>query len=171
MPTQLEAESRLRVAQINVAGARQHYSTLTTVKTKVDQLSLDLAALQVAASQAQTQAEADHDAAVLGNPSVLPALTIASTVDDLLRKERFAGKAASVDFIKANPACTEAEAEAAWSTAALLATGRPALVVPVGNYASLYRENLLALGLVADLTHEAQRAWIIATPTAVIMSA
>jgi len=96
---------------------------------------------------------------------------IFSSIDMLLREERFAGKGASVDFIKTNPACTEADAEAAWSKAAKAATGLPALLVPVPSYAWLYRANLGRAGMIPEATWEAQRAWIIATDRAVIMGA
>ena len=94
-----------------------------------------------------------------------------SSVDQLLRTERFAGKSASVDFIKANPTCAEVDAIAAWTTAALAATGLTALVVPAENYATLYRTRLKSAGMVPDITWESQRAWIVATDKATIMGA
>ena len=107
----------------------------------------------------------DTVAALQGSDSV----GIYSSVDQLLRLERFAGKEASVDYVKANPECGEAEATAAWEAAGIAATHLPALVVPAENYAALYRANLTAMGLTPDATYESQRAWIIATPKSVIM--
>ena len=94
-----------------------------------------------------------------------------SSVDQLLRIERFAGKSASVDFIKTNPTCAEADAITAWTTAALAATGLAALVVPAENYATLYRTRLKSAGSVPDTTWESQRAWIVATDKNTIMGA
>ena len=94
-----------------------------------------------------------------------------SIVDTLLRQERFAGKSAAVDFIKANPTCTEEEAEETWAVAAKLATGRDTLMVPVHRYSVLYQENLFAAGYTTEASYETQRAWIIATPKETIMGA
>jgi hypothetical protein len=92
-----------------------------------------------------------------------------SSVDQLLRLERFAGKAASVDHIQAHPACNEAEAIAAWRVAALEATGRSALLQDPAELGGIYRQNLLAAGKIPSATWEAQRAWIVATPRAEIL--
>jgi hypothetical protein len=92
-----------------------------------------------------------------------------SSIDTILQTERFAGKGAAVAFIQANPSCAQADAEAAWTTAALAATGLPVLIVPVANYFTLFSDNLLAEKLVPDTTWASFAAWIVATPAAVIM--
>lgn len=92
-----------------------------------------------------------------------------SATDQILRTERFAGKAASIDYVKANPNCSEADAIAAWTTAALVATGRATLFQDPGELGALYREQLVASGLIADPTWEAQRAWIAATDKDAVM--
>ena len=94
-----------------------------------------------------------------------------SSIDTMLRRERFAGKEASVDYIKANPECAEADAELAWEKAGKLATGFASLLVPAASYSMLYRLNLVAAGLIAEATYEAQRAWIVATPKETVMGA
>ena len=95
-----------------------------------------------------------------------------STVDQALRAERFLGKAASVDFVKAHPECTEQEAITAWEAACILeATGLPAVVQSPAILGQIYRANLLKAGLVPDATWESQRAWILATPKETIMGA
>lgn len=137
--------------------------SLKAAKGLVDGAAGNLAALQEATAR-QIQATVD-------SLNGLDSVGFYSSVDQLLRLERFAGKAASVDFIKANPECTEAEAEEAWELAAIASTGLPALVVPVASYAALYRANLVKAGLIPEATWEAQRAWIIATPKDVIMGA
>jgi hypothetical protein len=136
---------------------------LTQTKNLVDQVGLAIGALQVANAAAK--------APVVASLQGLDSIGVYSSVDQLLRLERFAGKSASVDFIKGNPTCTEAEAEDSWTAAALAATGLPALVVPVASYAALYRANLAKAGLTPDATWESQRAWIVATDKTVIMGA
>ena len=136
---------------------------LSQAKTLADKLAAAIGALQVA--------NASEKAPVVASLNGLDSIGVYSSVDQLLRLERFAGKGASVDWIKANPLGTELEAEARWTTAALAATGLPGLMVPVANYAALYRANLLAAGLATAATWEAQRDWIIATPKTIIMGA
>lgn len=136
---------------------------LGSMKSRVDQLSLDLAAMQVA--------NAAEKAPVVASLNGLDTIGQYSSIDQALRSERFAGKAASVDFIKANPTCTEAEAVAAWDEAGKAATGLPVLLQNTENLAIMYRANLARAGMIPDTTWESQRAWIVATDKAVIMGA
>lgn len=94
-----------------------------------------------------------------------------SSIDQALRVERFAGKSASVDYIKANPACGEAEAVAAWGEAGMAATGLSVLLQDPEALGQVYRSNLASMGLTADTSWESQRAWIVATAKSVIMGA
>lgn len=94
-----------------------------------------------------------------------------SSVDQLLQDERFAAKSASVDFIKANPDCAEADAIKVWTEAGIAATGLSALIVPAESYAAIYRMNLVKMGLVKDTSWESQRDWIIKTDKSTIMGA
>lgn len=94
-----------------------------------------------------------------------------SIVTQLLENERMVAKAAVIDFIKANANCTELEASNAWDLAA--AASHASVPLPLQNGAAmgmLYRQNLFAALLIPASTWEAQRAWIIATPKAVIMA-
>ena len=92
-----------------------------------------------------------------------------SATDQILRVERFAGKAASIDHVKANPNCNENQAIKAWTDAALVATGRKTLLQDPVELGALYREQLVAAGLIAEPTWEAQRAWIAATDKDAVM--
>jgi hypothetical protein len=92
-----------------------------------------------------------------------------SSVDLLLRTERFAGKSAAVDYVKANPECTEAEAIAAWKDAAKAATGLPGVIQSPAALGALYRQNLMQAGMIRESTWEAQRAWILATPAETVL--
>ena len=147
--------------------------TLATLKGRSEALkdakaTLDAAVAKVANLQTTT---AQDTAATVSALQGVDAVGFYSSVDQLLRAERFAGKAASVDFIKANPACAEADAIAAWDAAGLAATGLPVLLQDTANLAAVYRVNLVAGGYIAEPTWEAQRAWIVATDTATILGA
>ena len=92
-----------------------------------------------------------------------------SATDQILHVERFAGKAASIDHVKANPNCNENQAIKAWTDAALAATGRKTLLQDPGELGAIYREQLVAAGIIAEPTWEAQRAWIAATDKGAVM--
>lgn len=92
-----------------------------------------------------------------------------SAIDQILRTERFAGKGASIDAIKANPQISQADAEAAWVAAALAATAMDQVMVQPGHYGAIYRQQLHAAGRIHEATWEAQRAWIVATDKDEIM--
>lgn len=92
-----------------------------------------------------------------------------SATDQIIRVERFAGKSASIEYVKANPTCNEKQAIKAWTDAALVATGRKTLLQDPGELGALYREQLVAAGLITEPTWEAQRAWIAATDKDVVM--
>ena len=73
-------------------------------------------------------------------------------------------------YIQANPTCAQADAVAAWTTAAMAATKLPFLIVPPGNYLVLFGDNLAAEKLTPDATWASLSAWIVATPAATIMA-
>ena len=138
--------------------------TLATLKGKAGALAeakaaQDQAVATIAGLQASTAQEiASAVASLQGSDEV----GYYSSVDQLLRRERFAGKRASLEHVHANPEATEKEAIKAWETAALAETGLSALLQDPAALGALYRSNLLASGAVADTTWEAQRAWILA---------
>jgi hypothetical protein len=138
-------------------------AALTQAKALVDQCAASIAKLQ-AANYAEK-------VPVVASLQGLDSIGEFSSVDQLLRQERFAGKSASVDYIKANPTCAEADAISAWTAAGIAATGLQSLIVPAENYAAIYRANLAKAGLTPDTTWESQRSWIVATDKAIIMGA
>jgi hypothetical protein len=150
---------------------------MTTITTTQLRATLDAANLALTNSQIQNNllqvaavnAQKTYDTAMAAG---LTAGTVGdySIIDQLLQTERSAGKNASIDYVKLNPACTETDATTAWSTAALAATQLSFLIVPVENYALLYRTNLFNMGLVTDTTWESERAWIVGTAKDLIMS-
>ncbi|SRR6266568_4246561 len=88
-----------------------------------------------------------------------------STLEQAMRAERFAGKAAVVDHVKANPTCSEADAELAYRTAALAArpSDRQWLLVAPASLRQEYSASLVKLGLISDTTWASWAAWIVAT--------
>jgi uncharacterized phage infection (PIP) family protein YhgE len=102
-----------------------------------------------------------------------------STTDQAMQKEREAGKEALIDYIKANPTCTEVDAEAQWRTAALAV--RPAdrqwLLQDPEALRHEYTANLMHYtddsgvvhNYITDATWESFRAFIIATDKAVLL--
>jgi hypothetical protein len=134
--------------------ATQIGDTKYAVKQALDADSARLAALEVA----------------LG-PGLAASVGEYSTTDQAMRAERFAGKAAAVDHVKANPGATEAEATDAYRVAALAArpAGRQWILQDPLALRQEYTANLVAYGLIPDSTWESWRAWILATPRDVIL--
>lgn len=94
-----------------------------------------------------------------------------STTDQAMRTERFTGKAAAVDYVKANPAATEDAATAAYRTAALAArpSDRQWLIQDPLALRQEYAANLVAAGYIPDASWESWRAWLLATDREVIL--
>lgn len=94
-----------------------------------------------------------------------------STVTQFIEAERFAAKDASIDYIKANPSCEEADVAKVWNDAALASHPSFQFVVQDGLVMSkMYRANLLAMGAIAADTWEAHRQFILNTDKATIQS-
>lgn len=148
---------------LTLATLKGRTEALKEAKAAIDGAGAALAALQ---SKAATDT-AETVQALRGQDTV----GFYSSVDQILRSERFAGKAASVDYIKANPTCAEADAIAAWDAAGKAATGLPVLLQDTANLAIVYRANLHAMGLTPDASWESQRAWIVATDKNVVLGA
>ena len=139
---------------LTLATLKGKAAALADAKAAQDQAAATIAGLQAATAQQIT--------AVVASLQGSDEVGYYSSVDQLLRRERFAGKRASLEHVHANPEATEKESIKAWETAALAETGLPTLLQDPGALGALYRANLLAAGAVLDTTWEAQRAWILA---------
>jgi hypothetical protein len=139
---------------LTLATLRGRAAALAEAKAAQDQAAATIAGLQASNAQQIT--------AVVANLQGSDEVGYYSSVDQLLRRERFAGKRASLDHVHANPEASEKEAIKAWETAALAETGLSVLLQDPAALGALYRANLLAAGAVSDTTWEAQRAWILA---------
>jgi hypothetical protein len=152
----LAAERRKTIAEQNFVRAQERFKALDEVyrqmvvkqadaKARLDEVTLELTAATTAA---------------LG---VTDDFGQYSLIDQVLRTERFAGKDAAIDFIKANPGCTVEEAVAIYNQAALAA--RPAdqqFVVQNAQALFLqYAHNAVALALIPDASWESFRALVV----------
>ena len=138
---------------LTLATLRGRAAALAEAKAAQDQAAATIAGLQADTAQQIT--------AVVASLQGSDEVGYYSSVDQLLRRERFAGKRASLEHVHAHPQAAEAEALDAWRTAALAETGLTVLLQDPAALGALYRANLLAAGAVADTTWEAQRAWIL----------
>lgn len=159
----LANEVRRQAAALRVESIRGQMAALGNAAQVIGSLSQDAGKQYAAANQELAALQ------IGAGPGLTSEFGQYSTIDQLLRAERFAGKSASVDAIKANPQISEADAEAAWTAAAKAATGLDHLMVTPGSYSAIYRQQLQAAGKIADATYEAQRAWILATSKEEIM--
>ena len=148
--------------QTEFVRAAATHNVLTDAKALVEGVLASLSAKQgqSAATLADLQASLQAAQSAYGEYSA---------TDQILRTERFAGKAASIDYVKAHPDCNEADAIAAWTTAALAATGRAKLFQDPAEFGALYRSQIKAAGRTPDESWEAQRALIVATDKDAVM--
>jgi D-serine deaminase-like pyridoxal phosphate-dependent protein len=117
------------------------------------------------------QTLADAQAALAAQVAAGTARTV-STIDNAAYAERQAGKAAVIDFVKANPGCAEFEAVAAWNAGALAARpgDRQWLLMNTDSLLQEYSANLKAIGMITDQSWPTLAGWIAATPAAIIMA-
>jgi len=99
-----------------------------------------------------------------GGPGVTDSFGPKSVVTQLIEVERLAAKSACIDYIKANPECSEQDAADAWNTAALASHPNFQMVIQDGLVMStLYRNNMVSNKVIQDNTWETQRQYIIMT--------
>jgi hypothetical protein len=100
-----------------------------------------------------------------------------SGLEQEAREERFAGKGAAIDFIVANPECTEEEAILAYSTAALAArpSDRQYILLNPASLLKEYRKNAVVLSGEGKLpmtvtdTWESFRTFLLLMPKEALM--
>lgn len=103
-------------------------------------------------------------------PGIMADFGRKSAITQLIEAEREAAKSAAIDYVKANPECTEDAAGQAWDEAALAAHPDFAQVIQHGTVMlALYRANMAKANMIPDTTWESQRAWVLATDKAEIM--
>jgi len=168
----LSDEARRQLARAKVAGLKATLQAALDAgqRARPAWLAADalLGAMSQAASDAQnalTVAQADLASLEATSKGVAADFGPYSTTDQALQRERDAGKAALIDFVKLNPTCTEAQAIAQWKVVAL--AGRPAdrqwLLHDPAALRQEYSANLVAMKYVADATWATFAAFIAAT--------
>ena len=156
--------SRLQAAQLQAVNLQGYLSAISDLSKVLGSMSQDTS------QQLATANTNVSNLQVGAGPGLTNDFGAYSAIDQVLRTERFAGKQAAIIFIQANPTCAETDAAAAWTTAALAATGLPQIIVPPASYFILYSANLLSDGLIKDTTWASFAAWVVATPAATIMA-
>lgn len=135
---------------------------------QVDAFASIAQALEMAAQDARrllAKAREKKQSLELGaGPGVTDDYDRLSTTEQAARAERLPGKAAAIDYIQANPACSEADAVLAYEAAAQAARPGEPLVHSAAGLLKRYARNAKALGLVADDSWETFRAFVVATP-------
>jgi hypothetical protein len=163
--TALANEARRQELRTKVAGLQGSMDATASAVQKLNSVNSDNAIVLVAVKAELAALEAG------AGPGVTENFGPKSVVTQMVEQERFAAKSATVDFVKANPACSEDEAYAVWQAAALAAHPTFLLVIQDGLVmAKLYRANLLKVGLIDEDTWAAHRQWIIVTPKTLIES-
>lgn len=166
----------IQTALANEARRTELKTKLANLQGTQDATASIIARLSTLNSDSQQQYNSANAELVALNAGAGPGITAdfgpKSNVTQFLETEREAAKTASITFIQGNPACTEAEAAAAWDTAAT-ATNAATINMPVQSglaMGRLYQLNLYSTGLILAPTWENFRAWVIATPAAIILA-
>jgi ankyrin repeat protein len=162
----LTNEARRTELKTKLAGLQGAMDATASVVSRLSMLNNDTA-IQFNAAQAELAA-----LEVGAGPGITADFGPKSVITQFLETEREVAKAACVAYIKANPSCTESAAATAWDQAAA-ANNASTINMSVQSglaMGRLYARNLAAQGLAPDSTWGSFRAWVIATPTDVIMA-
>lgn len=161
--TALANESRRQELRQRIANLQGSMNATASVVQRLNSVNSDA---QIALAAAQDELIALETGA---GPGITADYGAKSSVTQLIESERFAAKDATILYVKANPACTEEEAAAAWNAAALADHPNfPHVIQDPLTMATLYRANLARAGLIPDTSWESHRAWILNTDRAVI---
>jgi hypothetical protein len=162
----LANEARLQAARLKKSNLQGQIDATASAVQKLNSVNSDA---QIALTEVQamiTSLESGSGAGITAD------FGPKSTVTQLVETERFAAKAAAVDFVKANPDCSEEQARDAWNAAALASHPDFPQVIQEGLVMSaLYRANLLKAGLIREDSWEAHRQWILVTNRSAILAA
>ena len=161
--TALANESRRQELKQKIAGLQGSMNATASIVQRLNSVNNDDG---IALRSAREELEALEAGA---GPGVTADYGPKSSVTQLVEAERFAAKDAAIDYIKANPECTEDEAAQAWNDAALASHPNFPLVIQDGKVMSmLYRLNLVKAGLIPDNSWESHRAFVLNTSKMVV---
>jgi TolA-binding protein len=156
-------EARRQELRQKIAGLQGSINATASAVQKLNSVNSDS---QISLTEAQSELVALELGA---GPGVTADFGPKSIITQMVETERFAAKDATIDYVKANPTCTEADASAAWNAAALASHPDFGKVIQDGMVMSaLYRANMLKGGVISEDTWEAHRAFILNTDKAVI---
>lgn len=161
--TALANEARRQELRQKIAGLVGSMNATASAVQRLNSVNSDS---QISLSAAQDELAALEAGA---GPGITADFGPKSIITQMVETERFAAKDAAIDYIKANPTCSEADAAAAWNNAALASHPEFTQVIQDGLVMSaLYRVNLVKANLIPDNTWESHRAFIINTAKATI---
>lgn len=156
--TALANEARRQELKQRIASTQGAMNATASAVARLNSINSD-GAVTLALAQAELIA-LDQGA----GPGITADFGPKSSVTQLIEMERFAAKDACIAFVKANPACDEVDAAAAWNAAALASHPAFASVIQDGMVMSaLYRANLVSAGLIGANSWEAHRQFILNT--------
>ena len=163
--TALANEARRQELKQQIAGLQGSMNATASAVQKLNSVNSDNA---IALAHAQAELSALDQGA---GPGITADFGPKSTVTQLIEVERFAAKDAVIDYVKANPTCSENDADNAWRAAAMASHPEFPMVIPDGLVMSqLYRANLLKAGLIGEDSWAAHRQWMLNNPKDVIES-
>jgi hypothetical protein len=161
----LANEARRNELKIQVSSYQGQLNALASFIQRMSSMSNDLQQQLASAQSTLTAFEAG------AGPGITDDFGPKSSITQMVEAERQAAKSAVVDYVKANPNCTEDDAAAQWATAGIASHPSFPMVLQDGKTMSaLYRANLMSLNLITENTWAAQAAWIVATDKATIMA-
>jgi hypothetical protein len=159
----LANEARRQEKRLKIASLQGAMNATASAIQKLNSVNNDA---QIMLSEAQAELAALEAGA---GPGITADYGPKSIITQLVESERCGAKDAVIDFVKANPECTEEEAAEQWKIAALAShPDFPLVIQDALAMSKLYRMNLLAAGLITENTWEAQRQWILVTSMDVI---
>jgi hypothetical protein len=157
-------EARRQELRIGIAGLEGQVNATASAVQRLNSVNSDA----VIALQEKREELAALEAGA--GPGVTSDFGRKSAITQMIEAEREAAKGAAIDFVKANPDCSEDDAALAWDAAAIDAHPEFPHVIQGGAVMlALYRAKLAGADIIHDATWESQRAWVLATSKAVIM--
>lgn len=161
--TALANEARRQELRQKIAGLQGSMNATASFVQRLNSVNSDA---QISLASAQDELIALEAGA---GPGITDDFGPKSIITQLVETERFAAKSATIDYVKANPTCTEADAAQAWDAAALASHPDFTQVIQSGLVMSaLYRANLVKANLLAENTWEAHRTLILNTDKATL---
>jgi hypothetical protein len=161
--TALANEARRQELRQKIAGLQGSMNATASLVQRLNSVNSDA---QISLGAAQDELAALEAGA---GPGITADYGPKSIITQLVESERFAAKSAAIDFIKANPECSEDDAANAWNAAALAShPDFPLVIQDALTLSKLYKANLVKANLIPDDTWESYRTFIVNTDKTVI---